>query len=678
MSSAIRFRVLGPLEFFDGARWSAIGAPKQRALLAVLLINANRTVSAGSLVGELWGERPPASAAGLLAGYVWRLRTRLGDPDGQLIRTRAPGYQLVLPRDSTDVHQYQALVAHGRHSVAAGNLAGAVGVLSSALEMWRGAPFADVALVASVLAESARLEEARLTVVEARIEAEIGLGRHEALLPELKQMVSRFPLRERLHAHLMTALYRTGQQAEALGAYRDLRRLLVDELGIEPSKPLRELQGRILRDDPSLEPVGYPVTTAVDRWVVPRTLPPDAPLFVGRAGALALITSRLAGGRRCCGVHGMAGVGKTTVAVHAAYRLTGMFPDGQLYVNLGATATRGPLRPVEAIGRLLAMLGTPAAEVPRDQQRAAALLRTVLADRRVLVVLDDVVDTGGIHDLLPTTPGGAVILVSRPASTALAGADLIRLRALPVVAAVDLIRGYADAERVDADPDATARIARRCEYLPLPLRIAAVRLAQRPEWTVGSLADRLADPRRRLDLLTCDGLSVRASLRAGMRLLERFADPLSTRALARLGVLDLPVISTVVLAAVLEVPVREAELTAERLVDAGLIESLDMDRYRVPELLRLFAAEEYVTAEEERVAIHRIVGYYAAAVRDRLAGLGSGRDLDARSATAGLAWYRRECATLRVLAGRAPRSELPALVDQLRSALLRREVVPHR
>src|SRR5215211_1345229 len=234
VSSPARFRLLGPLEFFDGQRWSSISAPKQRALLAVLLINANRTVPTDQLLAELWGEQPPASAAGLLAGYVWRLRRCLGDRDGRTLVTRAPGYQLMVPRGATDVHEYEDLIAVGRRSLAAGDLAGAVARLTAALDLWRGGPFADVALVPSVLAESARLEEARLAVVEARIETEIGLGRHESLLPELKLMISQFPLRERLHAHLMVALYRTGQQAEALGAYRDLRQLLVDELGIEP------------------------------------------------------------------------------------------------------------------------------------------------------------------------------------------------------------------------------------------------------------------------------------------------------------------------------------------------------------------------------------------------------------------------------------------------------------
>jgi DNA-binding SARP family transcriptional activator len=676
LSSPVGFRLLGPLEFFDGRQWTPVGAPKQRALLAVLLINANRTVPVNQLVTELWGERPPASAAGLLAGYVWRLRRGLGDLEGRTLTTRAPGYQLVVPPGAADVHEYEALVVAGRRSRAEGDLADAVATLSKALDMWRGAPLADVALIPSVLTESARLEEARLAVVEARIDAEIELGRHEALLPELKLMVSQFPLRERLHAHLMVALYRTGQQAEALGAYRDLRQLLVDELGIEPSKPLRELQGRILREDPLLLETAQDTApaTAVVRLAVPRTLPLDVPVFVDRNGELSWITGRITGGEQRCAIHGMGGSGKTTLAVHAAHRVAARFPDGQVYLNLEACAAGRPLRPVDAIGRLLAALAVPAAEVPPEEERAAALLRTALAGRRVVVVLDDVLDTGQIHQLLPTTPGCAVILTSRPAPTAVEGPGLLRLGRFPQEVAIDLIRRYAGAERVDADLEAAARVARLCDYLPLALRIAATRLAQRPEWSLRDFAARLADPQRRLDALTCDGLSVRASLWAGTRLLQRLADPSAAHALRLLGLLDLPVVGTAALAALLAQPHQAAELTAERLVDAGLIETLGIDRYRVPELVRLFARAEYVAVSEERAAARRVVEHYRDVVCEHLARLsaapGPGHGAAAHGDfVAGLAWYRQERAALRVLAARSPDTGLPALTERFSAAL---------
>ncbi|HEU5471318.1 MAG TPA: BTAD domain-containing putative transcriptional regulator [Actinophytocola sp.] len=585
------------MEFFDGRSWNSIGAAKQRALLAVLLINANRVVGADQLTAELWGERPPASAAGLLAGYVWRLRRALGDQPGRVLATRAPGYQLVVPPGSLDLHEYDDLVTAGRRRLAAGDPAAAVDGLTTALGLWRGAPLADVPLVPSVLTESARLEEGRLAVVETRIDAEITLGRHEAVLPELKLMVSQFPLRERLHAHLMLALYQAGQQAEALGAYRDLRQLLIDELGIEPSKPLRELQARILREDPLLleSAADRAPGTAVLRLAVPRTLPPDVPVFVDRAGELARITARLAAGEQRCAIHGLAGVGKTTLAVHAAHRVAARFPDGQIYLDLGAGAAQDPPRPVDAIGRLLAALGVPAADVPADEERAAALLRTALAGRRVVIVLDDVLDTGQIRALLPATPGSAVILAGRAAPAAVDGSGLLRLHRLPAAAATELLRRYAGADRVTADPGAAARIARLCEYLPLALRVAATRLAQRPEWTVADFAARLADRHRRLDLLSCNGLSVRDSLRASTRLLHRSGDDEAVRTLRLLGALDLPVVRTADLAALLDHPEPVVEQAAERLVDAGLLEPLRIDRFRVLELVRLFARTEYGT-----------------------------------------------------------------------------------
>jgi DNA-binding SARP family transcriptional activator len=555
---AARFRLLGPLEFFDGTRWCAIGAAKQRALLAVLLINRNRAVSADQLVAELWGEQPPSSAAALLAGYVWRLRRLLDDQAGRVLVTKAPGYQLLLPPGQSDLDDYETLVADGRRSLAAGDLDAAVTALTVALGLWRGAPLADVALLPSVLTESARLEEARLAVIETRIGAEIGLGRHEVLLPELKAMVSRFPLRERLHEHLMMVLYRTGQQAEALGAYRDLRQLLIEELGVEPSRPLRELHERILREDPLLAAVGEARPAPS---FVPRTLPPDAPVFVGRSVETARIVDRLGRGVGWCAVHGMAGVGKTALAVHAAHQLADRFPDGQLY-----------LRAVESASQVLVALGEP--NPPADEERAVALLRSTLAGRRVLFVFDDVRGAAQVRALLPATPGCAAIVVGRAAMTEVDADGLIRLGPLSADESITLLRGYAGV--------ADAEIARLCDHLPLALRIAAARLAQRPEWTVGEFAERLADPARRLDLLECGDLSVRGSLLAGVRLLE-------PDILRLLGGLDLPVLRTEALAVLLAATTDTAERIAEQLVDAGLIEPLDMGRYRVPELFRCLA-----------------------------------------------------------------------------------------
>jgi|SRR5215207_3957624 len=252
MPHRLRFRVIGPVEFHNGSGWAGIKSAKQRALLAALIIRANRVVPVDQLFGELWEQEPPVSANTLLAGYVWRLRRMLGDKGAQVILTRAPGYQLQAPPGTLDIDQYEARVAAAHTDLKAGHAEAAVAGLTDALELWRGAPLADVQRTPLVRAEVARLEESWIGAVELQIGAKLELGRHASVLPDLKHMVSQHPLRERLHAYLMLALYRDGQQAVALAAYRDLRRHLVDEIGVEPSTALRDLQQRMLRNDPSL------------------------------------------------------------------------------------------------------------------------------------------------------------------------------------------------------------------------------------------------------------------------------------------------------------------------------------------------------------------------------------------------------------------------------------------
>ncbi len=252
MLHTLRFRIIGPVEFDSGSGWHGVKSAKQRALLAALIIRANHIVPADQLYDELWEGEPPNSANTLLAGYVWRLRRLLGDRDGEAIVTRSPGYQLQVSPGTLDVHEYEARVAVAHANLRNGNAEAAVVGFTDAFALWRGVPLADVHRSPLVRAEVARWEESWIAAAEARIGARLQLGRHASVLPDLKHMVSQHPLRERLHGYLMLALYRDGQQAMALAAYRDLRRLLIDELGVEPSTALRGLQQRILRNDPSL------------------------------------------------------------------------------------------------------------------------------------------------------------------------------------------------------------------------------------------------------------------------------------------------------------------------------------------------------------------------------------------------------------------------------------------
>lgn len=582
----MRFRILGAVEVFDGSSWRTIGSAKQRALLASLLLNANQVVPADRLISDLWPDGPPASASGLLAGYVWRLRQALGDES--MLITRAPGYQLAVPSGAIDVHYYETLVTQGR---AASDLEEAVSAFTRALAVFRDVPFADIPLTPSVLAERARLEESQLSVVEARIDAEIKLDRHEALLPELKLLVSQFPLRERLHAHLMMVLYKCGHQADALGTYRDLRRLLVNELGIEPSKPLRDLQQRILQEDPTL--VGAAPVRAR-----PRTPPPRG-VLIGRARELAAVAARLATDQ-VCAVHGPVGVGKTALAAHAAFSVAARFPVGVLHFSSA-----------EALHSL---------------------------PPGVLAVLDDVSDVG----VIPA--GVGVLATSRGPVRGIPGSAHVQLNRLSQPAAVELLRtGVGDRD------GPIAEIARLCEHLPLALRLAGDRLATRPDWPLTDFATRLADPRRRLDLLSWQDNSVRDRLRSAWDSLA--SAELTT--LRLLGALDLPVVAADTIGALIGRSETEASLIAERLVDAGLVETLTMDRYRMPDLVRLFARERQ--DGDASAAISRVVEHYVALVDAR------------RSTPDRRAWYRGELATLRSLSLHDRSDRLHQAVAQLRN-----------
>jgi DNA-binding SARP family transcriptional activator len=660
--SPIRFRLLGPVEFFDGRRWSSIGAAKQRTLLAILLLNANRVVPVQQLYAELWGDKPRTRVSGLLAGCVWRLRAALGDDAGRVLVTKAAGYQLVVEPESLDLDDYRSLVATGRSRRAANDEEGALAAFTAALDLWRGAPLADVALTPSVMAETARLEESRLAVVETRLGLQITLGQPEEVLPEVKLMVSQHPLRERLHEHLMMALYRSGQQADALGAYRDLRRLLIDELGIEPSKPLRDLQRRILAEDPELA-IPSPRTEIVE--VAPRLLPPLGAVFLGRTAELTSLTERLVEDNAVCAVHGIAGSGKSALALRAAHAVADRFPDGQLHVDLRGTSD-APLRALDALGALLGAFGVRAAD---DLDHAVAQWTSVLAGRRVLVVLDDVRDVRQVRPLIPAAPGCAVLLTGRSAVGAVDGGHQVRVGRLSVTSSLDLLRRLVGADRVDTEQAAAADVARLCEYLPLALRVAAARLATRPDWTMADFAERLAEPWRRLDLLVSDDLSVRDSLRASVRRLRVADDRTALSALSLLGALDLPVVTVATLAALLDAGESTAQAIAERLVDAGLLESLAIERYRVPGVVRLLATEEPAPTATE--AVQRVVDHYIGAVRDRVVAADEPpRPVRHRRSGTRLSWYREHSATLRALAVRDQTDSLHKAVDKLRWTLL--------
>ncbi|MGW6446626.1 BTAD domain-containing putative transcriptional regulator [Lentzea sp. NPDC055074] len=419
------------------------------------------------------------------------------------------------------------------------------------------------------------LEEERLAAVERRADKAIRAGRHHEIIGELTGYVTEHPTRERLRGALMVALHRTGRQADALRTYDEGRRLLAEELGLDPGQELQDLHAAILRDDiPS----------------VPRELPATPDPFVGRAAEIALITGSA---ETAIAVHGPGGQGKSALATAAAHAMAERFPDRQLYVDLhGATPGRAPLSPAEVVRRFLRALGTPPLAVPTDASEATALYRSALARRKVLVLLDNAVDAAQVSALLPGEPGSSVLITSRRMLATLS-ARHVRLDPLP----------EADALRLLGDDGAAARqVAKACDHLPLALTIAAARLRSRPDWTTATLARRLADQRHRLDELDFDDLGARSSFQVGFEGLG--AD--STRAFSLMCSLTVPTVGEPVLRALLGQ--ADVDRALDPLVDARLVEPCGPERYRVHDLLRLFGAE-HVTDEKQDALARALLHY---------------------------------------------------------------------
>jgi DNA-binding SARP family transcriptional activator len=503
----VEFGILGPLQVLASERPVVLGAAKLRATLAVLLVHANQFTSLDRLVDELWEDRPPSSAAKLVPQYVSQLRRSL-QPDwdrrcraGPLLETRPRGYLLHVEGDALDADRFRAMVERSRCLGRSDAAQAAADGLRQALSLWRGVALADVPRTPSVAAAAVQLEELRIAAAGDRIEAELTVGRHSELVCELSALVSRHPLQERLRGQLMLALYRSGRQAEALQAYQAARQVLLEELGIEPGRALRQLQQAVLNGDPALEPAGDRMRVAAtvpSAQVPPAQLPAAVADFTGRGRHLRQLHQLLTASQHTTAVSisaivGAAGTGKTALAVHWAHQIRHRFGDGQLYVDLRGT-TLTALRPIQALTNLLRGLGVAADDVPDEVDQAAGLYRTLLADRRVLVVLDDARDADQLRPLLPGSPGCLVLVTSRDHLAGLVaqqGARRLTLDALtPTEANALLVRVLGD-QRMQTEPTATADLVRACGRLPLALRTAAADLAGEPRRSIASQVDQL-------------------------------------------------------------------------------------------------------------------------------------------------------------------------------------------
>ncbi len=636
----MRFRLLGPVEVRAGEDWRGIGAPKWRSVLAALLIYPGQIVSAETLIGELWRDEPPARAANLVSIYVLRLRRLMDDPDGRLLVTRAPGYLLRVSGDETDALLFEAMVRDGRRAFAAGDPEGAASRLTEALGLWYGRPLADVPPTPLVEAEAERLAELRLGAVELRITAELALGGHEQAVSELRRLLADHPLREGLWLLLMRALDGAGRHAEALEVYGQARDAISEQLGVDPGAELRQLHAELLAKDtaapagvitagvvsPPAEPAPEPrQARGAKRGGAqgPAQLPADVADFTGRDEQVKRLSDLLSGtgasgdpgAVRIAVVAGAGGLGKTSLAVHAAHRVRRRFPDGQLYVDLlGATAA--PLLPADVLARFLRDLGVDGRDIPVDEDERAARYRTTLARRRMLVVLDNARDAAQVRPLLPGSASSAVLVTTRSRMPDLASTKLVDLNVLDDDEALKLFVKVVGEERAAAEPEATAELLDACAGLPLAIRICAARLVTRSGWTVRAMAGRLHDEHRRLDEMRAGDLAVRASFQVSFTSLPPSTDKQGidpARAFCLLGLWQGPSISSAAAAALFGIPEYSAEDALEVLVDTHLLESVATDRYRFHDLLRVYAAEraaDDLSAAERDAAVTRLLGWY--------------------------------------------------------------------
>jgi DNA-binding SARP family transcriptional activator len=610
----LEFRLLGNVEAYVDGRLVDIGHARQRCVLVALLIEANRPVPANLLLDRVWADRPPRRARNALSGYLSRLRRTFAGVDGIVFGRRSEGYVLTLEPDAVDLHRFHRLAGQAR-AADAGEAAAAL--FGQALGLWRGEAFATLD-TPWLSARRSSLEAERLAAMLDRNDVALRLGRHADLLGELSRCAAEHPFHERLAAQYMLTLYRCGHQADALRHYESIRARLADELGADPGPDLRRLHHQILTADPVLT-VGSQTSAQTHAAApVPRQLPASPPFFVGRAREVAELDTVLADGRRAvtiCVVWGTAGVGKTTLALYWAHRVTREFGDGQLYVNLrgfdvGGTATT----PAEALRVFLETLGVPSHQVPSSVEAQSALYRSLLASRNMLVLLDNARDVEQIRPLLPGSPGCMVVVTSRNQLTALVAADGAHPLALDLLTHAEgrqLLVRRLGADRVNADPDAVDDIVVRCARLPLALAIVAARAATHVGPGLDKVAAELSYAGGRLEALA--DMEPTADVRTVFSWSYRALGPAAARLFRRLGLQPGPDIGLRAAASLADVPVVAARSQLAELARSHLITEHTPGRYAFHDLLRVYAGELARTVDDEtegRAATLRMLDHY--------------------------------------------------------------------
>jgi DNA-binding SARP family transcriptional activator/tetratricopeptide (TPR) repeat protein len=636
--TGLRFETLGPLCVHRDHRPVRLGPLQQQVVLAVLLLQGNRPVGLTSMIDAVWGDAAPASAVNLIQRHVAALRRVLEphrparDMHSQLTWTPA-GYRLSLAGDAWDFAEFESGIERARRARNGGDAKVATAELREALRLWRG-PLCDGLSSPLLDAERDRLADRQLTVVQDRIELDLTVGADPALIDELGRLISDHPLRERLYELLMLALYRSGRQADALTTFQRARRRLRDDLGIDPAAPLQRLHRRMLAGDADLTPDtdGVPVRPPpkAPHASAPAQLPRALPDFIGRAAELERLDGLIAGepvpgAAAVAVISGTAGVGKTTLAVRWAHQVRDRFPDGQLYANLRGFDPNGPpLEPGPVIRYFLQAFAVPPERIGPDMDSQAALFRSIVTEKRVLIVLDNARDAEQVRPLVPSSPGSMVLVTSRDqmlSLVAIEGARTVPVGLMSEQEARHLLTRRLGPARVNAEPATAGEIITRCARLPLALSVVTARAAAHPQFTLAAVADELRRAGGTLDVFGAGDLvtDVRAVFACSYRALS----PASARLFRLLGLHAAPEISVLAAAELTAEPASAMRMQLNELTRAHLIAERAPGRFGQHDLLRAYAAElvaEHEPADLRRDAIRRVLDYYlhAAYAADRM------------------------------------------------------------
>lgn len=619
--ACVRVDILGSLAVWRGIQVDP-GPPGQRAVLGLLALAPGLLVRREAIIDAIWGESIPATAVNLVQKYVSRLRALLDparpprDP-GALLASVSTGYRLQATAAQLDVLAFEQLVADARAASREGDQLAACGAYERSLGLWRGEPLADLDILRDHPAVTG-LSRRRAEVIAEYAQAACAAGMYDSVLGHLRGLVAREPLNENAHALLMTVLAGTGQQADALAVFEALRIRLDEQLGVRPGPRLSSVHLQVLRQDVP----GRAVPVSRRGWpVIPRQLPAPSRLFTGRAAERSRLTAALDEHEQSpdqvaiCAISGAAGAGKTSLALHWSHQNLDRFPDGQLWVNLRGFGPAGePMSCELAVRGFLAALGADPAAIAAGQEAHVGLYRSLMAGKRMLVVLDNARDSAQAIPLLPGSPGCTVLVTSRRQLTGLVighGARLLDLDVLPEREARDLLARHLGADRMDAEPDAVAELLTCCAGLPLAISSVAARAAAHPGFPLAALAADLREATTRLDALETGDQN--ASVRAALSWSCQVLDPQTATVFGLMGLAPGPDISLSAAASLTMLPATRLRTVLGELESVSLIQQHLPGRYRMHALPRLAAADQVSRdqpAGARTAALRRVTDFY--------------------------------------------------------------------